>query len=427
MASPSLAEVQNQWKNAVKLLNEARNFGNVNAQNWVSLQDTLEQSYESDFVGEMAAGVSRSRSFLAGLLSNQNAAAHQLPHLKSYCRHVANTPELGDPQEMADRIYRYMIDNSLTVNAREFTHGSWAAGGGNAGNGTILRLTVDEYNHRIENCHADARTAICKFDQSSGTAKHEEIFEFYGQAPGPDGLQLSGSGQKRNIAALSARNSRVGNPSFSQFGGTISSPTSITSWTSSVTVNSTNYSLDQTNYYRDFQGDATPTSLNVKVTANLTQKLSLFNTKLRPDVPYMLQVAWNRQVGSASGTLLIRMGAVSNSVAVAAQTGWQVLRVVASPGQNNWFRQFNEQDLDIAIEWTRTAGELLIDDVLLVPATQFDGTWNWVIGGSTPFLRNDSFTATDTEVGSILQYWFWRAYGRYLPSATGGTETWTDP
>ena len=90
-----------------------------------------------------------------------------------------------------------------------------------------------------------------------------------------------------------------------------SSPTAITSWTSSVTVNSTNYSFDSANVYRDFIGAGTAYAVNVKVTANLTQRLTVRGTRLNVGVPYFLQVAWNRQVGTASGTLLARMGAIA--------------------------------------------------------------------------------------------------------------------
>jgi hypothetical protein len=427
MASPSRAEVESQWKAAVNLLEYARRWGNVEATNWVGLEDTLTQAVESDFAAAILSSAARSRSFLAQLLSNSNAAAHLLPHLRSYNKHVVNGPDLSDPQLMFDRMVQYMWDNSYTVNSRDFSFGSPAAGGGNVGNGVILRLNTDDHNFTIENQHADAKTAKVVLDGNSGTAKHEELIEFYGQSPGIDGLQVTGSGKSAKFNALSARASQMLNPSFSQFAGTTSAPTDITSWTSSVTVNSTNYSIDESNYYRDFQGDSTPRALNIKVTGNLTQRISVGNFKLRPDRPYMLRIAWNRQVGSASGTLVIRMGAVNNSVAVAAQTGWQLLYVVASPSQNNWLRQFNEQNLDVAIEWTRTGGELLLDDVMLVPAYNFDGSWYWPIGGSTPFLKDDVFTWTDTETGAVLQRWAHRAFGRSFPSATGGAETWTDP
>jgi hypothetical protein len=428
MAAPSLAEVQTQWSNAVELLEETRKWAQVNGENWVSKEDTFVQAVESDFASEILTGAARSRAFLAALLSNANVAQHLLPHLKSYCRHITNTPSLSDSQKMIDEIVNYMYDNSLTVNSRDFVFATPSMGGGNAGNGTILRLNTDDHNFSIENQHADAKRADCRFDRNTGTNQHEELFEFRGQAPGIDSLQVSGSNKRRFIASLSARNSLLSNPSFSQLSGTAAAPTAITGWTSSVTVNSTNYNFDATNYYRDFRGDTIPYALNIKaVSSNLTQKLSVLNTKLKPNVPYMLQVAWNRQVGTGAGTLLIRMGALSNSVVVAAQTGWNLLRVPTTFGQNNWYRQFDEQDMDITIEWTRTSGDLLIDDVLLVPATDFDGSWYWMVGGSTPFLKDDSATWSDTETGAIHQRFVHRGFGRYLPSATAAAETWVDP
>lgn len=408
----------------VTLLNEARKFGSVNASNWVSLQDTYEQLFENDFVGAQAASVAQARAGLAALLSNNSAAAMHDPLIRSYVRHVVNGEDLADMNGAIERIFRHMVDNSYTVQSRNISFGTPSAAGGNAGNGSFVRLNTDEYGFAIENQHVDAKTARCVFDQNSGTGIGEEAFELYGQAPGADGLQLSGSGKKATVTAMSGLQSLMSNTSFDQFSGSTSAPTDITSWTSDITVNGTNYALDSSNYYRKFRG-TTPYALQINATATLTQKLSTFNTKLRPDVPYLVQLAWNRQVGTASGTLQINWGSINNSVAVAAQTGWQTLRVPSSIGQNCWLKNFNEQDLDLQIVWTRTAGNLLIDDLLVIPGTKFDGGWLWIIGGSTAFLKNDKWTYTDTATEpGLVNYWLWRARGKYLPSTTGA-PTWS--
>jgi hypothetical protein len=432
MASPSEAEVQAIISNGIKLLNETRKFGNVNATNWVSLEDTFVQSLEGDgpIIERCLRAVASARAQLAGTIDFQRAAAIIGGGLGLYARHTLNKPG-ASPDEVFDRLYERFIDNTLRVTSRQFTFGTPTADGSNTGNGTILRLNKDERNFDLENQHADAKRAWCSADGNSGRNRHEEEFTILGQAGAPDALQVSGSGATGKLRAQSANQSLLLNPSLDQFSGTSTAPTEITSWTSSVTVNGTNYTFDSTNYYRSFIGAATPYAANLRVTANLTQKLSVRKTQLDPKVPYMLQVAWNRQVGAASGTLTIRMGAANNNVVAAAQTGWQLLRVPSSPGQNNWFRNFNEDELDIAIEWSRTGGEILIDDVLLIPATKFDGAWYWAIGGTTPWLNTghdgDFFTWSDSEVGSVLQYWFWRVFGRYLPHTTGGGVTWADP
>lgn len=422
MASPTRAELEAQWVNMVTLLNEARKFANVNASNWVGLEDTYAQSVESDFAPAQLSAVAAARSFLAGLLGSGTAAGMHLPLIQAYARHVVNATSLADAQAMIDKMYRYMVDNSLTVKSRTFTFANPSAGGGNVGNGSYKRLNTDEYNFSIENQHPDGKIARCVYDQNSGTGVGEEIFEVYGQAPGPDGLQVSGSGKRSLIAAMSGRNSLLSNTSFDQFSGTTSAPTDITSWTSSITVNGTNYALDPTNYYRKFQG-STPYALQMNATGTLTQKLSTYNTKLRPDIPYMLQLSWNRTVGAATGTLQANLGSINNSVAVVAQAGWQQLLVPSSFGQNCWLKNFNQDDLSIVISWTRTGGNILFDDMLLIPGTPFDGGWIWIVGGSTAFLKNDVWTYTDSATDpGLVNYWLWRAYGRYLPSTTGAAS-----
>lgn len=431
MSSPTAAEIVTQLKGVVDILEEWRKFGEVNAKNFVSMEDTLVQSLEGDFSDQVLDGIASIRSTLAAGIAPPAVQAAIAPLLRDWARHIMSRPEITDPFAILDYMYRYFADNSLTIQTRAISFGSFAPGGSNVGNGTVLRVTTDARNYPIENVNVEAKTLLCVADQNTGTQKEEENFAALGSPPGRDALQVSGSGSTSTVAMASSRNSLLLNSSFDSFSGTASSPTDISSWTSSVTVNSTNYTFDSTNYYRTTPGVTTNYALNLKVTANLTQKLSLRGTRLDPTVPYMLQVAWNRQVGSASGTLLTRMGAQSNSVSVSAQTGWQILRTPTTFGQNNWYRNFDEDALDIAIEWTRTGGELLIDDVLFIPGQQFNGSWVFAVPNATgatahvAFLRDDTFTVTDTATDSKIQKWLWRGFNAYLPSS--GSPTYTDP
>lgn len=426
MATPTEAEIIAQWRAVTDLYEEARNFGEVNAANWVALENTLVQGLETDYADAILAAVKGSRGRLAGLLADYPAAVR--PLFREWMKLAAvNAPNLDD-QGMIDRLYDRLIASGDRIGSRVFVYGTPAAGGGNAGDGTLLRLTVDERNFAIESGHVGVSTLTCVRDQATGTERHEEVFEFRGAAAGPDLLAVSGSGVRREVAAASARNSLLLNPSFSRRSGTDAVPTDITDWTSSTTVNATNYTFDPTNVYRSDPTDGgTPRALNLNVTENLTQRLDRRRTRLDAKTPYLLRVAWNRAVGAASGTLLLRLGAVNNSVAVAAQAGWNMLYAVATPGQNNWYRQFDEDLIDVAIEWTRTAGILLIDEVMLIPGVQVDGLWYWLIGGATPFRKDDTFSLTDTETGAVMQRWMARGFSRHLPHSTGGGITITDP
>lgn len=429
MASPSESEVQTQWKNAVKLLEETRKFGNVNASNWVSLEDTLYQSVESDYGAEITGAIAQARNSLQAAITRDSAQRVIRPHFKSYIKHIVGKAVPTGDNEAIDLLYRWMFENTVTVKSRGFTFNSPAAGGSNIGNVSILRVTKDENNYDLEAATAEAKEARCISDRNTGSGLDGEIFRFRGAPQGRDALLVSGSGGTVDIRAASWLSSILRNTSFEDYtGSAISSPTAITDWTSDITV-SGNYELDETNYYRAQQNVTTPRSLKIKATAVLSQKLSTFNTKIDPLRPYYLQIAWNREVGTASGTLLIRLGAQSNSVVAAAQTGWQILKCPSSLGQNCWYKNFDEQDLDITIEWTKTSGNILVDDVILVPFSLFDGTWYLVVANNTshvPARKDDLYTWTDTiATDSVLQYWVWRAFQRYLPHS--GAPSITDP
>ena len=80
-------------------------------------------------------------------------------------------------------------------------------------------------------------------------------------------------------------------------------------------------------------------------------------------------------------------------------------------------------------------GTVLVDELIIAPYSQVDGTWYALNAGpnnsattaapSIPFLRDDEFTHTDIEVGSIIQEWLARSFGVYLPH--DASPTWVDP
>jgi hypothetical protein len=291
---------------------------------------------------------------------------------------------------------------------------------------------VDERNQNIESVNVELKTIECIVDHNSGAQKGEEVFEFRGVDTTPDYLLLSGSGEAGMLTAFcrhegsGAAGSLLRNSSFDAFsnGGTT---TDFSGWTMS---SAGLYDNDTTNYYRVAPGASASSSGSLKMDANgsISQSLYTTRTPIRPGVPYCLQIAYNRQVGSGDGTLTIRMGAHNTNVVLAAQTGWNILRVTLNT--NCWFRNFNEQDLDVSIELaSRTTGYVLVDAVIFAPLIQFDSTWWWLVGGATPFLKRDVFTVTDTGGAAgtgIVQYWLWRAGLGYLPS-TGGAPTWVEP
>jgi hypothetical protein len=423
MPAPTEAEVRTQIGNAIKLVHECFLKASSASPNFVGLYDTLIQSLETDLAGEAAAGAQAFRNAIAAALATGRRMVD--PLLVAYAR-ARDFPET-DPFLILDRLYQDYIDRSQTVASRVFTFGTVAAAGGNSGNGTVNRLTKDENNFDIENAWPDAWTAECVQDEHSFAVKHEEAFEVRGGDLSVDGLEQLGSGiVVPRVTALSGRAAQafLQNPSFDLFDGTAAAPTAISGWTVNGSI--ANLQIDQGNVYRGFDGDGgTPGALMFETNEKVVQALSVRRAQFNPRVPYYCQIAFNRAVGSSDGTLTLRFGAKSAAVALAAQAGWNVLRITLD--DDCWHKNFNEQAFNVEVELSaRTTGTLLVDDIVIGPFTRVGGTWIAIVGGSTPFLRRDKFTWTDTATDSILQRWLWRIYGSYLPHTTGA-PTWAEP
>lgn len=443
MADPSRATVQSEWAAAIKVLERTRQFGNVNATNLLALINSLETIYAGDFVNEASSAIQSVRGLIAGAVSQGTAQSVMLPFLKTYLKSVIGRTGLSSAAEMWAELRKYFIDTNLRVDSRRMTFGSSSAGGSNVGNPQVLRLTRDRYNFDIESGYGDSKRLICIADQNTGTAQGNETWQIVGQARAKDDLQRSGSGLEATINGLTLDDSLLSNPGFRTFGGTAGSdaPTSLTGWTSTdltgaaLTYNVTNYGIDQTNTFRTGPSDGTPGSLTMKVSSRITQKLTVRGTELDKDTPYLLAVVWNRSVGAATGTLNMRMGAITSTVTLAAQSGYQVTTVPSPVGFSAWYRQFAQNDMQVQIEFVRTGGTLNICEVLLVPGTQFDGVWYWILPSSATWTAPrvlDTFTFADGEssTGGVNQRWFARAQfagsDSYLPHSNGSSITFAD-
>lgn len=419
MADPTLAEIKDQWDKVIQILEDWRAYvGVTTGANYVDREDALLQSLETNYLGDWHSGLGTFR----GLLDAAGQAASLLltPVVREYGRFI-KAPET-DPRAILSRIYRYFIDQSITIKSRGFAFGGVVAGAGNVGTGTVHRLTVDADGVTIENTTADKKTIKCVADARSGANEHEEVFEIVGEARNPDNLVLRGSGKLgslRNMSALSSLSFLV-NPSFDD---TLST-TAIPGWEIGGSSTISNFTLDTTNYYRGYFGQTTPASLQwAGASGTLTQALSANNTQIDPSVPMYLQVAFNASLGSAVGTLTLHLGSQSTAVTVTGLSGWQVLTL--DVGVKNWFKVWNEANPAVKLTWARTSGTIYIDDIIFCPFQPFDGLWYAPVGGATRAQLNDSFTFADAETGSKRQYWNWRAFGMYLPHSA--TPNWSDP
>lgn len=430
-ANPSRAEIQAQFSAAAKILDQLRLFGNVNAQNFAALQDTLEQLYEGDFVDESENAVQAIRAALAGSLSSTVAQAMLRPFLRQYCRSIIQKTNLTNDQEMLDELYKYMADNAIYMQSRVFTYGTPTLNSQAVGTTQMIRLTRDDRNFPVENGFGDTKRVLCILDENTGVFRGQEVWQIKSNAPYRDALQISGSGQEGLMSGKTIDDSLINNAGFRSFGGTAAAPTSLASWTSSAGDSSSIYTIDQTNYFRAAPSDGgTSSSLSLAASTILSQKLTVRGTEMDVNVPYAMFVIWNRAIGSASGTLTARMGNIATSVAVAAQTSWNVTMIPNPMGQGAWYRQNAQADFQVALEWSRTGGTFNIGEVLFVPGSFYDGSWYWIVPSSATYVAprvNDRIEFGDTVANTgVNQLWVARAWGRYFPSSVTSSVGWAD-
>jgi len=405
--------------------------------------DTLQQAYRGDYTDEIENAAQAMRSSMANTVSPALAAGLLRPLIKDMCKSVIGRGDLNSDASMNFEMYKYFIDNGQRVQSRNITYGLPVAAAANTGNNQIVRLVKDQYNFNAENVFLDQKRLLCIADYQTGTQRGGETFQLQGQTPARDDLERSGSGLNTIINARTADDSLLFNSTWFNFSGTAAAPTAITNWTltnlagAAQTVSSSFCTFDGTNYFRAAPSEgSSPYAINLVASCRLSQKLSVRGTKLRADRPYLLAVIWNAAVGTAVGTATFRMGKSNRTVTVTGATGWNVtlvpLPVSSFAQQSCWPRLFEQDDMSISIDYTRSSGSLLIDDVLFLEGQPADGCFYWAIPASTsawvPNKFLDAYTWADLAVSdSKINKWWWWAFNAYLPHSVTSSITLSDP
>ena len=427
MPAPTVSELITQLQNTVDLAEETRKYAEANSPNWVGLQNTLTQSLEGDNAVGMLQGVSGMRANLAAMIDGGQSVLSA--HLGDWRRFLEEPST--QVQDVISAMYDDFLNNSRRIQPRAFTFGTPSAGS-NIGTGIVRRLTVDSNSQSMEAGTPEIKTLECIEDANSGRERNKELFLLKGENNSPDGVESLGSGIEVEMTTANPDDANILNASFTDFGGTTSSPTSISNWVSDVAVvgDGTDYSFTSgTTYLPGPDSDTTIYGLVIKLDRTLSQRLDDSGQSLDTDLPYYCQIAVNPV--SASGTLTLKMGQVSSSLSVTAgMSGWQVLRCPSSDGASNWYAQFNETDLDIEVDWNSPSdtGSIVVDDIIFESFDLVNNTFYKVIPGTTAFLsrspslkNGDTFSITDTATEAVIQRWFARYYSRYLPSSSSPT------
>ena len=399
--------------------------------NVIDLINSLETAGEGTYMDRQIAAARETARGLSGLLTPEAIRRHLDPVMLAYGE-VIGKPN-ASPTDLATRLVpRYFIDNSKTVQSREISFGSISMDGSNTGTGAIYRMPVDADNLTLEDAWAEAYRAEIELDASHGVQRNREVFLIEGAQAWPNSLQRSGSGTEFRLACVDHRSSIVRNAGFENRSGTDAAPTGITSWTSDVAVigDGTDYQFSTTVYQSGRNASERRRSLQILLDRTLTQRLDLSGRGLTKGVPMYGQLAWKADGGTAGvGTLTFSIGALTVSVVISGQTGWNVLQLPLTT--TAWPRNIYDSDpLTVTVDWVRTSGDILIDDVILVPFTKVPRSNEWLVavGGATPFVERDFGTWTNTEQDSpyaVIQDFIWRGYGVYWNHST--TPSITDP
>lgn len=437
--SPSEAEIQTQWKNAVDLLESTRSYADTDVVGAAGLIDVLMQSLEGEYTpSALSSAAQQFRASLSSLVDQGRALQFLEPILREYAGVIdAGGSGFTDLALVRRAIYEHFVDNSLSVKTRAITFDSSAtAGAGNVGNGAMSRLTVDENSFPLEACTVETKQFRCRSDQNTGANKQAEAFQHIGSLASYDALErdVKGSGARAQATIYSRHagsgngGSRLRNSTFSTYSASASPK--FANWTESA--GGASITQDTTNYYRGAPGTTTDASLKITGGAGTVTLKQAVTERVDFATPYFLRVMLNKTIGTAlGGTVTIRMGSVSASVTIAALgAGWQELYIAFD--DDCWPANFNEAPLDIEIEWSSsTSGYLLVDDVIFCPWDLIDGTY-WILRGNatthTPWLVDDTLEFTDTggaPATGKIQWWLWTAGLGYLPSS--GSPTLTDP
>lgn len=428
--SASKAELWTQLKNAVKIEDELFKAIISNTPNFLSLIDTLQQSYEGDHIGTTDANFASMRSSLSSLMgSNSRLQALILELAKQGYNSISTSVDIA-----IDDIFDGMVAATETVRHRDWTYGAVTPYATNDGNGTVYRLTVDKAGYEIDaGAYPGGGVKIrITSDKNAGRAAGSEQALIYGNGVTPtDELQLGAVPDgSLLLTAKRAADGLLNNGSFSSYSGDATSGFTMSGWTIAT---STAMDIDTSVYYRLDAGVTTGTAVKLTDNNTLTQYRSDFSSSPDTSKPFFLIVRYRRDT-SCDGTMTIRVGSQTAAVTMAGATNdqWADLTVGVGASSNGWYDNFKEDSGDkgfrvqIALA-SRTTGNLYLDEIILVQPAEFDGKFYALTAGENDYLTDDYFTFTDNVANTgRIQTTISRLFpGKHLPH-TSAAETYAD-
>lgn len=452
------AQAVTTWKNRTLMLNEHELYANSASNNIAGMIDTLRDAQKGDRWQTIMAKAEQDRAAIAGLITDSRIREVLAPHLVEILE--ASDVDIN-PRDFAynlERVRKYMIDNSLSMNSREMTFGSPSAGGGNTGNGNFYRLTEDQDGYDYEGASVETKLWRCVADQRMGddglTADEQrEIWRLEADPPGVDAVNDLGSGATVDMATVDPSTGEdlgiVINPTFQTTGTEPTSgqqaPSTTTEITGWIMGSTASIELDADRVYRGLPDQENRYSIRFTGNTTLKQTIRVTDTSteagdsryvFQSGIPIYREFAIYKPSGT-TGNVIFRFGAITITTVLGSLSNDQWTVIKCAQDQNCFPKNFNEDAMTIEFETTSLSGNCNIADLTVSPYT-YDGDGSWVVcsGGTTPWKYDDTFSYSDSEGGSrgVMSYW-WnhrsrvsRFLGRAFtfPTVASG-ETITDP
>jgi len=432
MAGPTntFSSTWGQFGKAIKIVDAVQALGSSNTPNYLDMEAALVAALDGEFTPGAVAQLRQSvRAGLAQGLSRTNLKAMFRPFLMELARVIGaydSGAAITDIQALR-AIRQYMEDNAQLIKSRSMTFDT-SATGTTTGTGAASRLTVDKDSNNLECTGAETKTFRCTSDQNTGSQKHAETFDFEFSKADASGLQWTGTGGTRPYTSLNCRSSTIlTNPSFEQGALTdntaLASTGQLTGWDVG-TANKWKTQSGTAYVYRGYPGQtSTLWGLECISSDAITQVIKNENpsASFNPDTPYHFQIAWQRRA-SATGNLTIALGSQNTTVTIGSgvNNAWNVLELDLD--SSRYYDNFKGNDLSVSITVGSLAvGTVVVDDVVLAPMTNLDGTWWALTGGATPWVKGDLriFSGDAQGASTYLNYWLWRAYGDIVTDIRG--------
>lgn len=445
---------------ACSVLNRLEVYTATSSTGLVAQLEAYRNDIEGDYAQAARTSIARTASNVNLPLTKAGARALILPILEQMAVAINHPNPKDSIENLHQALFDYMNGTAAqTINDSEDTiDTTYVAGGSNVGNGEVIVLTVDESNNKLGGWITDTWTLDCVADARQLGELHKEQWKFYGTDRRGDNLDFTGTGLVVNgLRTIAADLSEpyVKNASWNQATIDGSTLTVLPSWTAETgPAIGTNLSINTTVVYRTSPGDAQNRALQFNATENVYQDLvDTGGARINPNRPYLMDVGVAK-TGTPTGTMSIRIsdtlgsGGVAATLAHGAMTGsgtYDRLRIAI--GQNCWPLNFNANTLKIQIELTSGASidasnYFTVDDLIFTEFSRLGrygdgregrgsmGIYAAILGGSTPFVKGDTFAGTGDALGGTRGVIHW-AYSKvaqigYLPLQTGGTESIAD-